>query len=170
MGPVGHLGISLAAGWPLKLNLPVVAVTSLLPDLVDKPLWVLGMGSGRYVGHTLLFVFLVAIVLSIRKRIYGLSALFGGMSHLFLDSQLDQQSLVPWFYPFVSYDFPHRKFSWSGLYARLSAGAGEELMWVVAACVAACLILWLISRLRKRMRKRLYDACQSDKRADGNGV
>ena len=107
MGPAGHLGITLGAAHVLnraprlKLNLWVVAASSLLPDLVDKPLYLLGIGDGRYVGHTLLFVFLVAAAVSLKNKLYGLSVLFGAMLHLLMDSG----GSVPWLYPFVNYTF-----------------------------------------------------------------
>ena len=75
MGPAGHLGITLGAAHVLnraprlKLNLWVIAVSSWLPDLVDKPLYLLGIGDGRYVGHTLMFVFLVAAAVSLKNKL-----------------------------------------------------------------------------------------------------
>lgn len=120
MGPFGHVGITVGAAYVinrvphLRLNLWVVAVSSLLPDLVDKPLYLLGIGDGRYVGHTLLFVFLAAAAVSLKNRIYGLSVLFGAVLHLLLD-----WSGVPWLYPFVSYDFAVH-FDPGGIHARLS--------------------------------------------------
>jgi hypothetical protein len=120
MGPAGHLGIALGAGYVsnrvphLKLNLWVVAFSALLPDLLDKPLYVLGIGDGRYVGHTLLFVFLVAGAVSFKNKRWGLSVLFGAILHLLLDS-----GGVPWLYPFVNYDFIVA-FDPRGISARLS--------------------------------------------------
>ena len=107
MGPLAHIGITLSAGYVLnrapliKLNLWVVAVSALLPDLVDKPLFLLGIGNGRYVAHTLLFVFLVAAAVSLKSKVYGLSVLLGGIFHLLLDSG----GSVPWLYPFVHHAF-----------------------------------------------------------------
>ena len=107
MGPVGHLGITLGgaqllnAAPRLKLDLWVVAFSSLVPDLVDKPLYLAGVGDGRYVGHTLLFAFLFAGAFSVVRKAYGLSALVGVVAHLFLD----YDGYVPWLYPLVSRDF-----------------------------------------------------------------
>jgi hypothetical protein len=107
MEPVGHLGTTLGAAYlvnrvsPLKLNLGIVAFSALLPDLVDKPLAIMGIGDGRYVGHTLLFISVTAALLSLRNKLYGLSLLFGGICHLVGDLG----GPVPWFYPFVYYDF-----------------------------------------------------------------
>ncbi len=68
---------------------------------MDKPLYLLGIGDGRYVGHTLLFVFLVAAAVSLKNKLYGLSVLFGAVFHLLLDSG----GFVPWLYPFVNHSF-----------------------------------------------------------------
>ena len=166
MGPLGHLAVPLPVARLLKLNLAVVALCALLPDLVDYSLYALGIGSGRYIAHTLLFVFLVAIAFSIKRKIYGLSALFGGISHLLLDRNF----FVPWFYPFVSYEFPcneelgpflmefiHRYFSLSSL--------GKELIWV-ALIGAIVLLIWLSLRFSKRARSKVYHARQSNRTDD----
>ena len=56
MFPIGHIGISVSVGRLFRFNLAVVAFTAILPDLVDKPLWLLGVGEGRFIAHSLLFV------------------------------------------------------------------------------------------------------------------
>jgi hypothetical protein len=120
MGPLGHLGITLGAAHisnrapRLELKLWVVAFAALLPDLVDKPLYLLGIGEGRYVGHTLLFVCVVAAVVSLKNKMYGLSLLFGAVLHLLFD----WGGFVPWLYPFISYDFII-DFDPAGIYDRL---------------------------------------------------
>lgn len=81
----------------------MTAFAFLLSDLIDKPLWMLGVISdGRYIGHTLLVAALVALVFSLKKRVYGLFAICGSISHLLLDIR----GFVPWFYPFKGYNFP----------------------------------------------------------------
>ena len=159
MGPVGHLGIPLPVARLLKLNLVVTGLCALLPDIVDKPLWALGIGNGRYVAHTLLFVFLVAIVFSLKKKRYGLSAFFGGILHLLLDAG----GFVPWRYPFARYQFPQEEFSFGKLFHSVFglSGAGEELIWVVSIGLAVFLVLWLTTRLRKRSDHNTYHAGQS---------
>jgi len=103
-GLIGHIGISLAAAYLLRLNLAVAVFCGILPDLVDKPLTaLLGLTQGRYIGHTLLFIFLIAAAFFIWKKKYGVAALVGGVSHLLLDLE----GFVPWFYPFVRYQFEH---------------------------------------------------------------
>lgn len=127
----------------LKPPVTVTVFCYLLPDLVDKPLWVLGIGCGRYIAHTLLFVFLVSLAFSLKKRVYGLFALSGGMLHLLLDLGW----FVPWFYPFVRYDFPQLEFADSFRWSRHAVGGVFELSAVV---LAIFLVLWLSSWYKKR--------------------
>ena len=129
----------------LKPPVTVTVFCYLLPDLVDKPLWVLGIGCGRYIAHTLLFVFLVSLAFAFKKRAYGLFALFGGMLHLLLDIGW----FIPWFYPFARYNFPQVDFadriSWSDV--------GEAAIELAAILLAIFLALWLFSRYKKRGRQ-----------------
>lgn len=143
-GPAGHIGIPLILAYLLRLNPVVTILCGILPDLVDKPLWAMEVGGGRYIGHTLLFVFLVSVAFSLWKRKHGLAALVGGISHLLLD--LD--ALVPWLYPFKEYDFYEKKFSFSEFvreYLTFS-GLGMELILVAIAGVIAFLCLRLFRR------------------------
>lgn len=150
-GPVGHIGISLVLAYLMRLNPVVTVFCGILPDLVDKPLWIMGVGGGRHVGHTLLFVILVSVMFFFWKRKYGLAALVGGISHLLLDVN----ALVPWFYPFVEYSFYEDEFNYSGFireYFTFSA-LGMELIWVAIVGVVTFLYLWF-SRKRKQNTKR----------------
>ena len=75
----------------------------MLPDLIDKPLLLLGLSSGRHLSHNLLFIFIFFLILFIssKKNLeISLSLLIGMVFHLILD--LPE---VPLFYPFVSYNF-----------------------------------------------------------------
>jgi hypothetical protein len=52
---LGQLHVPLRVARLLKAELLVTGFCFLLPDLMDKPLWVLEVISdGRYMGHTLL--------------------------------------------------------------------------------------------------------------------
>ena len=150
MGPVAHVGIPVAAAYVLRLNMPIVAYSAILPDIVDKTLDAVGIGGGRYIGHTLLFVALVAITYSLLHWRYGLSALVGGLSHLVMDMDY----LVPWLYPFRDYDFPpsdshflpdgflQSYFSFSGI--------GKELILVGCIVIVIVLGVTIFSWLRNR--------------------
>jgi len=133
----------------LKAELAVTGFCFLLPDLLDKPLWMLGISCGRFVGHTLLFVFLVAFVFSLRKRTYGLFALVGGMLHLLSDVGW----FIPWLYPFVKYDFPQLEF-WDAFRWYEVAGLFMELAFVT---LAMSLLLWFSSRGKKPGKPRPRD-------------
>lgn len=149
MGPLGHMGVPLPLAHLLKLNLAVTGLCALLPDLVDKPLYLLGVTScSRYAGHTVLFVLLVAAAFCLRSRLLGLSALFGGILHLLLDSGY----FVPWFYPFARYDFPESNVGVSEYLHRLLTFSfwSLELVLVASVCLAAFLLLRLIPWLRRR--------------------
>ena len=104
-GPAIHIVFPLGLSILIGLN-PVIAVfCGILPDMVDKPLSLLGIGGGRFIGHTLLFGLAVVILFFIWKRKYGFSALLGITSHFVLDLGY----FVPWFYPFKQYVFPHER-------------------------------------------------------------
>ena len=64
----------------------VTAFSFFLPDLIDKLLWVLEVISdSRYIGHTLLLALLEALAFTLKKKVYGLFAICGGMAHLLSD-------------------------------------------------------------------------------------
>ena len=80
-----------------------LVIGALLPDIVDKSLLFLGIGSGRGISHTLLFVGVSFIIVHFsfhRKKSISIPFLIGIVSHLVLD--LPE---VPLFYPFINYDF-----------------------------------------------------------------
>jgi hypothetical protein len=148
-GPVIHLGISAALALLFRLNLFVAMFCGILPDLVDKPLSLLGIGGGRYVGHTLLFSVLVVAAFLFWKRKYGLAALLGLTSHLLLDLN----SLVPWFYPFKHYNFLSNKLSiseWLKHYLTFSQ-FGLELI-IVALIISVLFLGWWVYRRYKRRK------------------
>jgi hypothetical protein len=163
MGPLGHLGIPLPVAHLLKLNLAVTGLCALLPDLVDKPLYLMSVTScSRYAAHTIMFVLLVAVAFSLEGRLLGLSALFGGMLHLVLDSG----TFVPWFYPFVRYDFPESDVGVSEYLHRLLTVHfwSSELIWAASACLAVLILLRLIPWLRRR---RQTATCHISRANDG---
>jgi len=104
----GHLGIGskLAAPFSRKLSLAAVLVGTLLPDLIDKPLYYgavfmtgrhgseIGLIScTRTFGHTALFLFALALIAFIRKSKLFAALTIGVATHLMLDGFQDY-----WFY------------------------------------------------------------------------
>ena len=158
MTPIGHIGIALPAGYVLRLSLPLVFLGAILPDLIDKPLYALGIGGGRYIAHTLLFAFVVAGLFSLWKKKYGLSVLVGMISHLFLDSE----GFVPWFYPLKSYKFPKVKFDPSHFFSNLFdllrnnsgfSSMGKDLIWVMVAIATMLLCLGIYFLYKNKINK-----------------
>jgi len=96
MYPLAHLGVAILLGKLLRKRLRIentklVALGAMLPDLIDKPLTVLGIGSGRFVAHSLVFT-LIATALS---RELG----FGCVTHLILDRIWEEPKVL--LFPFL---------------------------------------------------------------------
>jgi hypothetical protein len=149
-GPVIHVGVSAVLALLFRLNPVVTVFCGILPDLVDKPLAALGIGGGRYIGHTLLFAGVMIILFTVWKKKYGLAALIGLMFHLLLDLN----ALIPWFYPFKEYSFSSRRFSfaeWFSNYLDFSK-VGYELIIVALAGVVAFICCRLYQRYTRRKK------------------
>jgi membrane-bound metal-dependent hydrolase YbcI (DUF457 family) len=95
---LGHLGIGLKTAGPFRRDLPLkpLLLGTLLPDLIDKPLYYglsfatgghgLGLISGtRTFGHTLVFTASLAIFGAARRSKVAAALALGSATHLFLD-------------------------------------------------------------------------------------
>jgi hypothetical protein len=104
MYPLGHIGITVFISTFLYMPAWFVLAGSLLPDAVDKGLYVAGFSpSAHFIGHTIflgLSVGLIAFIATKRKNL-SLAISFGYLMHLIEDAE----SFIPWFYPFVNYTF-----------------------------------------------------------------
>ncbi|NBD35898.1 MAG: hypothetical protein GVY30_07850 [Chloroflexi bacterium] len=100
----GHLALSALEHRYLDADLVPVMVAGLAPDLVDKTACQIlrATPSGRMWGHTLIGLALSTLLIDLLwgKRAARSWAL-GYLGHLLGDLN----GLLPWFYPFVSYDF-----------------------------------------------------------------
>jgi len=109
MFPIFHVAIPLILfELPLvkkrfEFNRFALIVGSLFPDIIDKFLLFLSLGSGRGISHTILFILISFVILHFitkgRKSI-SIPFLVGMVIHLILD--LPE---VPLFYPFIMYEF-----------------------------------------------------------------
>ncbi len=113
-----HVGATLAiVRYVFKdpnMDLRFLAVGSLLPDLIDKPigsvLFVETFQTARVYGHALVFpvALLVAVMLLTRRGTLRRKALLGlpigALLHLFLDGQWANPEGFWW--PFLGLDFP----------------------------------------------------------------
>lgn len=95
-----HLGLALLFARPFKrANLTFLAIGSMLPDIIDKPLGTILFGSpnmGRIFAHTMLFL-LVLAALALYLRNLRLASLCGGvLIHLGLDSIWNSPITLLW--------------------------------------------------------------------------
>lgn len=126
----GHLGVTLGIFFGLSIFVPrlrtiinplYLAIGSLLPDLIDKPIGEIIFAStfanGRIFAHTLLFsltLFLIGLYLYDRgKDTKGLSLASGSFLHLFED-------LIPsyptvFFWPLFGWRFPRGSRDYVGI-------------------------------------------------------
>jgi hypothetical protein len=101
---LGHLGMGLELARPFRRGLPVkpLLLGTLLPDLVDKPLYYgmswatgrrgydIGLISGtRTLGHTILFTAAVAAYAAARRSKAAAAVALGCATHLILDGVTD---------------------------------------------------------------------------------
>ncbi len=90
-----------------NIDIRFLLIGAILPDIIDKPLGLFNIGSGRSISHTLLFllIFTVAgLILYIArkwKRILVLAA--GILAHLILDSMWQNPHTLFW--PFYGAQF-----------------------------------------------------------------
>jgi hypothetical protein len=105
---IGHVAVSVLEHRYLKVELVPVLVAGIFPDLVDKALCQLLHVTpfGRMYAHTLAAMALSTLVVGlIWGRHVAWSWGLGYLSHLVCDLG----GFLPWLYPFVHYDFPHRQ-------------------------------------------------------------
>ena len=101
---LGHIGITLFFGGLFSLLFIPLLIGSILPDLIDKPLVLFGIiHYGRYIGHTITSGAVIALIsfAITRKKIVSISLFLGYLLHLVEDMPF----FIPWFYPFINYDF-----------------------------------------------------------------
>jgi inner membrane protein len=97
----------------IPIDYRLILIGALLPDLIDKPLGLLGFGGGRALAHTLVFTLFIAfagLYLYWRQgKPWLLFLAFGSLVHLILD----QMWLTPrvLFYPLYGWAFPVTDFS-----------------------------------------------------------
>lgn len=95
-----HVGLALLFARPFKkANLAFLAIGSMLPDIIDKPLGTILFGTpsmGRIFAHTMLFLIVLA-ALALYLRDVRLASLCGGvLIHLGLDSLWNTPATLFW--------------------------------------------------------------------------
>ena len=95
-----HLGLTLAAGRLMRwVDLAFLALGSMLPDIIDKPLGILVFGTaeqGRTFSHTLLFLMVLATLAIYLKNVRLAPVSVGVLAHLMLDSMWKSPAILFW--------------------------------------------------------------------------
>lgn len=104
MYPLGHIGIAIIIATLFYMPVAALAIGSILPDVVDKGLAIIGLvPCGRSLAHNVFFALAAgAVAFGItRKKSIGIAIALGILLHLAQDAYY----FVPYFYPLVQYDF-----------------------------------------------------------------
>jgi membrane-bound metal-dependent hydrolase YbcI (DUF457 family) len=89
------------------LDIRILMIGALVPDIIDKPLSFLGFGNGRSITHTLL-VFLIVLSVAVylgrsRKQTWLLAIAIGMFTHLIFDRMWETPHTLFW--PFYGWAF-----------------------------------------------------------------
>lgn len=162
---LGHLGIGSRLARRFKRGLPTSALLlgTVLPDLVDKPLFYLGGPLGlsawipgtRTFGHTAIVLFLLSGLAFLRKSKPIAAVTLGILTHLYLDGLSDHFALgrSQWltsglFWPFAREGFP----SWTGGWQEHLAHSALNPVILGGEVLGAFLLTW---EFRSRKRSKL---------------
>ena len=135
----GHIGIGLklAQPWSRGLSFRTLAIGTLLPDLIDKPLfygcrileihssWLVGT---RTVGHTGIFLLLLLAASWIRRSRAGAALSLGAATHLVLDAFGDRLLHAPDLSALQALLFPLRGATFGSLPYALASEHAHSLL------------------------------------------
>ncbi len=130
------------------MDIRLLVLGSLLPDIIDKPLSLLGFGDGRSITHTLLVTMLLLIpglYLYFRHHRTWLFAIaFGVVCHVLLDSMWESPQVFLW--PSQGWAFPERWFSnyWDIWLTSLLHDPGAFIPEVLGVVIVIGLFWWLM--------------------------
>jgi len=135
------------------IDIRLLMVGSLLPDIIDKPagqyIFREALSNGRIYSHTLLFLFLVTLsgwfIYQRRHQIWLLTLAFGTFTHLILDRMWESPQTLLW--PLYGSAFPTIEFTGWLSNIVLAFFSGPE---VISAAVIAW-FMWVLLR-----RKAVY--------------
>jgi len=105
-----------------NLDYRMIIIGSMLPDIIDKPLFLLFSESGFFTGrshaHTLLFALVLLSAGIFSRKSWLLTLALANLSHLFLDFIWDDPEILFW--PFLGRFEPYEVEGWfSGLWYNL---------------------------------------------------
>jgi len=138
-----HTGIALAAGrFSKNVDLLFLAIGSMLPDLIDKPLGWMIYGTpnmGRIFAHTLLFLLILAALTSYSGNVRIFSLALGVFIHLILDFM--------WFSPVILFwpmlgAFPPAQYVDPLSYMEMLLGALRTPLVLIPECLGLAYLIY----------------------------
>lgn len=150
-----HIGLALAAGRMFRrASLAFLALGSILPDIIDKPLGQLVYGTpamGRTISHTLLFLlFISALALYLRDA--RLASLSGGvLTHLALDFMWASPVILLW--PLLG-PFPQAAHLEAWYYLEMLLASLRDPFILVPECLGLAEIIYLLLEGRSRLAEK----------------
>ncbi len=170
----GHLGVTLGIFFSLGFMIPrlrkfidfrYLALGSMLPDIIDKPLGKLifaqTLANGRIIGHTLVFSIYLALLgfyIYRKKRNPGLLACAAGsFFHLLEDGMWSNPSTLFW--PFFGWNFPRGSQDYTGLeyFIKMFKRSFEpelSLCFISELLGMVIIIFFIVSSIKKRIEER----------------
>jgi len=160
----GHIGLTLGIFYLLsvltkrKFSYPLIIIGSILPDIIDKPLGriILPLGSGRLIGHTLVFLLILIIIgislISIGFYWQMLTLALADALHLIEDRMWEQPAILFW--PLLGGFHFHKAISINEYILDLLQGLHPSLSISFVSEVAGFLILlaYFAVQVRKHFR------------------
>jgi inner membrane protein len=140
------------------LDVRLLLIGSVFPDLVDKPLGYVYLNSGRTVSHTLLFALLslfpLMVVRKPRERRWLLALSIGLFAHLGFDQMWREPSVLFW--PLLGVEFaPFPKAGWLHHWvASLSHAASAYVPELIGLSVVLAFSVFLIRS--KKVREFIF--------------
>ncbi len=161
----GHIGLTLGIFYFIsrltnrKFSYPLIIIGSILPDLVDKPLGrvILPLGSGRLIGHTLVFLLILIIIglslMSIGLYWQVLTLAIADALHLIEDRMWEQPIILLW--PLLGGFQFHKAMSINDYITRLLQGYHPSFSMTFFSEVAGFVILlaYFVVQAWKYLRK-----------------
>lgn len=148
--PLGHVGIPILLAYEglrwRALDLRWIAAGALLPDLLDKGvLWALGTGTGKAIGHSLVFTLVLAAAAwraGGAARLVLASLALGTGSHLVLDAMWVEHDALLW--PLLGWRFATYPYD----PARALLALLRDPVMIAGELAGAAALVWVFVRAR----------------------
>lgn len=138
------------------IDLRLLLVASLLPDIIDKPVGLLFFNNGRIFSHTLLFLVLISLIgICVYRRSGKVSFLvlpFGVFTHLILDEMWRSPQTLLWpvyGFAFERMEVVHYHWTPAMLYNMLYASLINPRV-LIPELIGLAVVLWFARLLLRR--------------------